>query len=372
MATRARGTRQGTMWVSTAELPKSAGHPFYERLNRVLDEAGFDAFVEGQWASFYADGIGRPSLAPGRYFRLLLLGYFDGLDSERAIVWRVADRKLHSLASCRTIRHHEIYEKNYMQVVAISITLITAIVGIFWNTSRRGQIGLVVLAVLASVTALWQAHDQSSQIASAQRKLTSLVRVANPNATFFKDVADGFKQVALEHGLSDGNVNSLSDGNSIIHFRRKASSEICGVLRISPYMVQTIFEKYSRRTVSVSDVLVAGDSNDLVPHIRTISDARVTETRDHDELLRDIAYITQFPLKRDKSENISATPTVETDRDKNKIIVVKIVKGRELTNVEFDAEYLKSVISSPLLERGRLIFSKVWPDQAGSCDMKRD
>jgi len=91
MGRRSRGGRQGTMWVSTADLPRSAGHPFYERLNRVLDDAGFDGFVEGQCASFYADGIGRPSLAPGRYFRLLLLGYFEGLDSERAIAWRAAD-----------------------------------------------------------------------------------------------------------------------------------------------------------------------------------------------------------------------------------------------------------------------------------------
>ena len=79
------------MWVPTADLPKSAGHPFHERLNRVLDEAWFDAFVEAQCASFYADGVGRPRLAPGRYFRLLLLGYFEGLDSERAIAWRAAD-----------------------------------------------------------------------------------------------------------------------------------------------------------------------------------------------------------------------------------------------------------------------------------------
>ena len=79
------------MWVATADLPTSAGHPFYARLNRVLDDAGFDPFVEAQCAQFYADGIGRPSLAPGRYFRLLLLGYFEGLDSERAIAWRAAD-----------------------------------------------------------------------------------------------------------------------------------------------------------------------------------------------------------------------------------------------------------------------------------------
>ena len=91
MGTRRGRTQQATIWVPTADLPKSAGHPFYERLNRVLDEAGFDAFVEAQCASFYADGLGRPSLAPGRYFRLLLLGYFEGLDSERAIAWRAAD-----------------------------------------------------------------------------------------------------------------------------------------------------------------------------------------------------------------------------------------------------------------------------------------
>ena len=91
MGKRRRRARQRTMWVASADLPLSAGHPFYERLNRVLDAAGFDAFVEAQCAQFYADGVGRPSLAPGRYFRLLLLGYFEGLDSERAMAWRAAD-----------------------------------------------------------------------------------------------------------------------------------------------------------------------------------------------------------------------------------------------------------------------------------------
>ena len=75
-------------WCMRSFLP---GHPFYERLNRVLEDAGFDAYVEGQCASFYADGIGRRSLARGRYFRLLLLGYFEGLDSEWAMAWRAAD-----------------------------------------------------------------------------------------------------------------------------------------------------------------------------------------------------------------------------------------------------------------------------------------
>jgi transposase len=91
MGKRRRGARQTSMWVPASDLPRSAGHPFYERLNRLLDDADFDAFVEAQCAQFYAEGVGRPSLAPGRYFRLLLLGYFEGLDSERAMAWRAAD-----------------------------------------------------------------------------------------------------------------------------------------------------------------------------------------------------------------------------------------------------------------------------------------
>ena len=88
--TRDDGSQQ-SMWVSAADLPRGGGHPFYERLNRILEAAGFDAFVEGLCAQFYAAKMGRPGLAPGRYFRLLLIGYFEGLDSERAIAWRAAE-----------------------------------------------------------------------------------------------------------------------------------------------------------------------------------------------------------------------------------------------------------------------------------------
>src|SRR5438128_10633422 len=91
MAMGKRKSEQAPMWVSTTDLPVSPGHPFYARLNAILDEAGFDRFVEEQCRSFYAPVMGRPSLPPGRYFRLLLLGYFEGLDSERGIAWRAAD-----------------------------------------------------------------------------------------------------------------------------------------------------------------------------------------------------------------------------------------------------------------------------------------
>jgi transposase len=86
-----RESEQPPLWVATSDLPVSPGHPFYTRLNAVLDAEGFDRFVEDQCRRFYAPVMGRPSLAPGRYFRLLLVGYFEGIDSERGIAWRAAD-----------------------------------------------------------------------------------------------------------------------------------------------------------------------------------------------------------------------------------------------------------------------------------------
>ena len=78
------------MWVATQDLPRSAAHPFYARLNQILDPHDFDSFVEGLCERFYADE-GRPGLPPGRYFRLLLIGYFEGSDGDRAIAWRAAN-----------------------------------------------------------------------------------------------------------------------------------------------------------------------------------------------------------------------------------------------------------------------------------------
>ena len=91
MGKRRRRATQASMWVATQDLPRSAAHPFYRRLNQILDEAHFDGYVETRCQRFYADELGRPGLPPGRYFRLLLLGYFEGLDSERGIAWRAAD-----------------------------------------------------------------------------------------------------------------------------------------------------------------------------------------------------------------------------------------------------------------------------------------
>ena len=86
-----KGDRQASFWIPTSELPRSASHPFYEKLNEILAEYDFDRFVESQCEAFYAGKVGRPSLPPAVYFRLLLIGYFEGIDSERGIAWRVGD-----------------------------------------------------------------------------------------------------------------------------------------------------------------------------------------------------------------------------------------------------------------------------------------
>lgn len=83
--------RQEPLWVAADSVARSPGHPFYDRLNRILDEAGFDEFVEARCARFYAERMGRPSLPPAVYFRLQMIGYFERIDSERGIAWRVAD-----------------------------------------------------------------------------------------------------------------------------------------------------------------------------------------------------------------------------------------------------------------------------------------
>src|SRR5712692_1039975 len=91
MAMGTRQSEQSSLWVATSDLPKSPGHPFFLRLNALLDAQDFDRFVEGKCRRFYAKIMGRPSLSPGCYFRLLLVGYFEGIDSERGIAWRATD-----------------------------------------------------------------------------------------------------------------------------------------------------------------------------------------------------------------------------------------------------------------------------------------
>src|SRR6266699_6688600 len=108
MGTRKDQGQQEEMWIPQASLAKGASHPFYQRLNQLLEECRFDEFVEGRCQRFYAAKRERPNLPPGVYFRLLLIGYLEGIDSERGIAWRSRNRSRcvgrsrNNRSSCRT------------------------------------------------------------------------------------------------------------------------------------------------------------------------------------------------------------------------------------------------------------------------------
>ena len=101
---------QESLWIETSSLPRSAGHPFYEKLNAILKKHGFDEMAETACMEFYARGVGRPSTPPGVYFRMLFVGFFEGIDSERGIAWRTADsmalRSFLGYSLCETTPDH--------------------------------------------------------------------------------------------------------------------------------------------------------------------------------------------------------------------------------------------------------------------------
>jgi transposase len=93
MAMGKRRDKQGELFVAAADLPEAPGNPFYQRLNAILADADFDAFIEAKCLPFYVADQGRPSIAPGVYFRMLFVGYFEGIGSQRGIAWRCADSR---------------------------------------------------------------------------------------------------------------------------------------------------------------------------------------------------------------------------------------------------------------------------------------
>jgi transposase len=142
MALGRQGERQAELMVGWAELPRSPGHAFYDRLQAVLIEAGFDGFAEQQCAPVYAARQGRPSLPPGRYFRMHLVGYFEGIDSERGLEWRCADslslREFLRLGTTEPVPDHSWLSKTRARLpLEVHATIFT------WVLQRLAEHGLV-------------------------------------------------------------------------------------------------------------------------------------------------------------------------------------------------------------------------------------
>jgi transposase len=143
MALGRQGTRQTDLMVGWAELPRSPGHAFYDRLQAVLIEAGFDGFAEAQSAPYYASKRGRPSLPPGRYFRMHLVGYFEGIDSERGLEWRCSDslslREFLRLSTTEAVPDHSWLSKTRAR---LPLEVHEAVFG--WVLQRLAEHGLIM------------------------------------------------------------------------------------------------------------------------------------------------------------------------------------------------------------------------------------
>src|SRR5690242_5981684 len=142
MALGRQGERQADLMIGWAELPRSPGHAFYDRLQAVLIEAGFDRFAEGECAAYYAGKRGRPSIPPGRYFRMHLVGYFEGIESERGREWRCADslslREFLRLGTTEPVPDHSWLSKTRSRLPLEVHEAVFA-----WVLERRAEHGLV-------------------------------------------------------------------------------------------------------------------------------------------------------------------------------------------------------------------------------------
>jgi len=193
MALGRQGERQSDLMVGWAELPRSPGHAFYDRLQAVLIEAGFDGFAETQCAPYYASRRGRPSLPPGRYFRMHLVGYFEGIDSERGLEWRCSDslslRELLRLGTTEAVPDHSWLSKTRAR---LPLEVHEAVFG--WVLERLAEHGLIKGERIGV--------DASTMEANAA--LRAIVR---------RDSGEGYrgmlKRLAVESGIETPTVDDL-------------------------------------------------------------------------------------------------------------------------------------------------------------------
>ena len=231
MGTRKKRERQEALWYG-GELPTAPAHPFYKRLSEVLDEAGFDPFCESSCAGFYHQKLGRPSLPPGQYFRIMMIGFFEGLDSERGIAWRLADSL--TLRQFLTIG----LDENTPDHVTISRTrrLIDAYTHqrVFsWVLERLAQAGLIkgktigvdstTLEANAAMKSIVRRDTGESYMAYLKRLAEAEGIDANDAATLLRMDRKRKKKTSNEDWNSpsdeDAEITKLKDGRTALAYK---------------------------------------------------------------------------------------------------------------------------------------------------------
>src|SRR5882724_173318 len=190
MGTRKMRERQPDLWYG-GELPTAPGHPFYKRLNEVLDNAQFDSFCETTCANFYHQKLGRPSLPPGQYFRIMMIGFFEGLDSERGIAWRLADsltlREFLSIALDEKTPDHVTISRTRRLVDGETHQNIFS-----WVLERLAQAGLIKGKTIGVDSTTLEANAAMKSIVrrdTGESYMTYLKRLAEAEGVEVKDAA---------------------------------------------------------------------------------------------------------------------------------------------------------------------------------------
>src|SRR5271163_2894344 len=190
MGTRKMRERQPDLWYG-GELPTAPGDPFYKRLNEVLDNAQFDAFCETTCAKFDHHKLGRPSLPPGQYFRIMMIGFFEGLDSERGIAWRLADsltlRQFLSIALDEQTPDHVTISRTRRLIHAATHQRIFT-----WVLERLAQAGLIRGKTIGVDSTTLEANAAMKSIVrrdTGESYMTYLKRLAEAEGIEAKDAA---------------------------------------------------------------------------------------------------------------------------------------------------------------------------------------
>src|SRR3954454_21368272 len=184
MGTRRRRERQQDLWIATSDVVETPANAFYDRLNQMLDEHKFDGKVERLCRKFYKQSpYGRPSMAPGVYFRSLLIGYFEGLDSERGIAWRTADslslRKFLGYALDEETRDHS----------TISRTR-----GLYWLETHKAVFRWVIRLLTGEGLIQGQTISIDATTLEANAAMKSIVR--RENGQSYNDYLKGLAKAA--------------------------------------------------------------------------------------------------------------------------------------------------------------------------------
>src|SRR5450432_2006927 len=231
MGTRKRRERQPELWYG-GELPTAPGHLFYKRLNEVLDNAQFDAFCETTCADFYHHKLGRPSLPPGQYFRIMMIGFFEGLDSERGIAWRLADsltlRQFLSIALDEKTPDHVTISRTRRLIAAVTHQQIFS-----WVLERLAQAGLIKGKTIGVDSTTLEANAAMKSIVrrdTGESYMAYLKRIAEAEGVEAKDAAALLrmdrkrkKKTSNEDWKSpvdgDAEITKLKDGRTALAYK---------------------------------------------------------------------------------------------------------------------------------------------------------